>query len=72
MTLRLPDSLRDAVTALAEREGVSVNHLVVYALTQATAAELASRQHAKFEALRNRVPSAEAERALAGILAERE
>lgn len=71
LTLRLPESLHDAIADLADREGVSVNHFVVYALTQATAAELASRQRAQFDELRTRVPDNDAEAALASLLAER-
>ena len=71
LTLRLPDSLHDAMAALAEREGVSLNHFAVYALTQATAGELASRQRAQFEALRTRFPASQAEEALDRLLAER-
>ncbi len=72
LTLRMPDSLHDAIAALADKEGVSLNHFVVYALTQATAGELALRQRAAFEALRTRVPQAEADAALNELLATRE
>lgn len=72
LTLRLPDSLHETLTELAEREGVSVNHLVVYALAKATAVEQAARQRAQFETMRARVPAERAEAALAQILAERE
>ncbi len=71
LTLRLPDSLHDAMAALAEKEGVSLNHFVVYALTQATAAELAVRQRQQFEAMRTRYPQAQAEAALERLLDER-
>lgn len=71
LTLRLPESLHHAISDLADREGVSVNHFVVYALTQATAAELASIQRSRFDELRHRVPEAEAEAALAALLSER-
>lgn len=72
LTLRMPDSLHDAIAALADKEGVSLNHFVVYALTQATASELALRQRAAFEALRTRVPQADADAALDELLAARE
>lgn len=71
LTLRLPESLHDAITDLADREGVSLNHFVVYALTQATAAELASRQRAQFDKLRTRTSDDDAEAALASLLSER-
>lgn len=71
LTLRLPESLHDAITSLAEREGVSVNHFVVYALTQATAAELATRQRAEFDRMLTRVSPDVAEAALSELLATR-
>ena len=71
LTLRLPDSLHDALTALAEKEGVSLNHMVVYALTQATAGELAQRQRQQFDAMRARFSTARADDALDTLLAER-
>ena len=71
MTLRLPDSLHDALATLAKKEGVSLNHVVVYALTQATAGELVLQQQQKFDELRNRYPSARAEEALASLLDSR-
>ncbi len=71
LTLRLPDSLHDTLTELAEREGVSINHFVVYALAQATAMEVAARQRAQFDAMRSRAPSERAEAALAQLLRER-
>ena len=71
LTLRMPDSLHDAIAALADKEGVSLNHFVVYALTQATAAELALRRRDEFEALRTRFPPDQAEAGLDALLAER-
>ncbi len=71
LTLRMPDSLHDAIAALADKEGVSLNHFVVYALTQATATELALRRRDQFEALRSRVPPEQADAALDALLAER-
>jgi len=34
LTLRLPDTLHQKLVSLAEEEGVSLNHFIVYALTQ--------------------------------------
>jgi len=34
LTLRLPETLHQKLVALAEEEGVSLNHYIVYALTQ--------------------------------------
>lgn len=71
LTVRLPESLHDAISEMAEREGVSLNHLVVYALTQAATRTLADRQRREFDALRTRFTPEQAEAALAGLLAER-
>ena len=71
LTLRLPDSLHDAIASLADKEGVSLNHYVVYALTQAAAAELVGRQRQQFDTLKSRFPADRAEAALDGLLAER-
>ena len=71
LTLRLPDSLRDAITTLADKEGVSLNHFVVYALTQAAATELVERQRQDFDAMKSRFPKDRAEAALDALLAER-
>ncbi|NJM56942.1 MAG: toxin-antitoxin system HicB family antitoxin [Synechococcales cyanobacterium RU_4_20] len=37
LTLRLPETLHQQLTGLAEREGVSLNQYIVYALTRQTA-----------------------------------
>ena len=71
MTLRLPNSLHDAIAALADEDGVSLNHYVVYALTRAATSELAARQRAQFEALRSRTSREKAQAALDRLLAER-
>lgn len=34
LTLRLPDTLHEQIASLAEEEGVSLNHFIVYALTR--------------------------------------
>jgi len=60
MTVRLPGTLHDQLTALAEREGVSLNQYIVYALTrqvtlsytvQAVPEEAMAQQRASFTAL---------------------
>lgn len=72
LTLRLPDSLHDTLAARAEREGVSVNQFLVYALTQVTALDRLADQRARFEDLRSRVAAPEAEAALQELLLARE
>ena len=72
LTLRLPDSLHDTLVSRAEREGVSVNQFLVYALTQVTALDRLAEQRARFEELRGRVPAEQAEAALQELLAARE
>ncbi len=71
MTLRLPDSLRDALAERAEQEGVSLNQFLVFLLSQASAVDSVRRQREQFEAMRSRVPKDEAEDALAQLLADR-
>ena len=71
LTLRLPQSLHQALTERAEREGISMNQYVVYLLARSTAVESASEQLAQFEALRSRVPSDQAEADLSALLASR-
>lgn len=68
LTVRLPDSLHETIIARAEREGVSVNQFLVYALTQATALDRLAEQRARFEELRSRFAPEEAEAALSEIL----
>lgn len=71
MTIRIPDSLHEALASRAEAEGVSMNQFVVYALSQVTALEAVKRQRERFEALRSRVPQAEAEADLQALLDSR-
>ena len=71
LTLRLPQSLHQALTERAEREGISMNQYVVYLLARSTAVESASEQLAQFEALRSRVPHEQAEADLEALLAAR-
>lgn len=72
LTLRVPQSLRDALAERASREGVSMNQYIVFALSRVTAADTTSAQRAEFEALRARYPEAAAEAALRQVLDERE
>jgi predicted HicB family RNase H-like nuclease len=71
LTVRLPESLQRRLTQQAEREGVSLNHYVVYSLTRiVTAADLESQRRA-FEELTHRYSRKEAEAALQEVLAAR-
>lgn len=72
MTLRLPNTLHDDLTRRADTEGVSVNQFVVYALSRELALQSVEEQRAGFDALRSRLPKAEAEAALKHMLAERD
>ena len=80
LTVRLPETLHRQVAAEAQREGVSLNHYIVYALTrqvtlaytvQALPEEAVAEQRTWFTTLRERLgraSDAEVER----ILTERE
>lgn len=71
LTVRLPDSLHRQLTHQAEREGVSLNHYIVYTLTRTVTATDLEQQRETFEKLRSRFPDTEAERALQEVLAAR-
>lgn len=71
LTVRLPESLHHRLAQQAEREGVSLNHYIVYSLTRiVTAADLES-QRRTFEELTHRYSPEEAEAALQDVLAAR-
>ncbi len=68
MSLRLPDSIHRQLKALAERDGVSMNHMVTIAVAEKTAALLtldyleqraARGDRTKFEAALAAVPDTE-------------
>jgi predicted transcriptional regulator len=76
MTIRLPDSLHRRLDELARVEGVSLNHLVVYQLSRASAARydvrLATPQEIEadrrgWEELRRRLPPVGTSRARAAL-----
>lgn len=80
LTVRLPDTLHDQLTVLADREGISLNQYIVYALTrQATLAYLVeavpegavAQQQASFTALLESLGQATFEE-IETVLAERE
>jgi HicB family len=80
LTLRLPESLHQQLVSLADIEGVSLNHYIVYALTiqssstnnfrQSSQLEI-ERQKASFEKLKNGLKPASLEE-IETFLAERE
>lgn len=71
LTVRLPESLHQRLTEQAQREGVSLNHYIVYTLTRTvTATDLESQRHT-FEKLTSQYPVEEAEAALRELLAAR-
>ena len=72
ITVRLPESLHSSLTERADREGVSLNQLLVYALTNAVAGDPVREQRERFDALVSRVPPDRAEAALASLLSTRE
>jgi predicted transcriptional regulator len=70
ISLRLPDSIHRQLKALAERDGVSMNHMVTIAVAEKTAALLtldyleqraARGQREKFERVLTAVPDVEPE-----------
>lgn len=70
-TLRLPESLHEALAHRAEQEGVSLNQYLVYTLTKAAAVEPTIAQRARFESLQSRFSELESEDALRELLAAR-
>lgn len=71
-TVRLPETLHRQLAEQARREGVSLNHYIVFSLTRSvTVADLAAQRQA-FEELTHRYPAEEAEAALREVLAARE
>jgi hypothetical protein len=72
LTLDLPESLRLELERQAAREGVSLQHYVIYSLTRfVTASDLVSQKIA-FEEMATRYPQDEAEAALHRLLSSRQ
>lgn len=80
LTVRLPGTLHDQLAAIAEREGVSLNQYIVYALTrqvtwaytvQAVPEQAVARQRASFTALLQSLGQASFD-AIEAVMAERE
>ena len=72
LTVRLPDSLHQRLTQQAEQEGVSLNHYIVYVLTQMTTVANLDAQRQTFEAMTQRYSPEEAEAALQEVLEARQ
>jgi hypothetical protein len=72
LTLDLPESLRTELEHQAEREGVSLQHYIVYSLTRfVTAADMVA-QRAAFDEMATRYPQDQAETALRDLLSSRQ
>lgn len=71
LTLRLPETLHQALVDRAAQEGVSMNQYLVYLLARSTAVESAANQKAEFEKLRGRFTDDQAEQALSALLEAR-
>lgn len=72
LTVRLPESLHKRLAREASREGVSLNHYIVYSLTRAVTATDLDDQRRAFDEMTRRYPADEAEAALQELLAARE
>jgi hypothetical protein len=71
LTLNLPDSLYQQLSEQAEKEGVPLQHYLVYSLTRLVSAAGLEAQRTAFEQLVTQYPQAEAEEALQLLLASR-
>jgi len=71
LTLRLPETLHHSLVEQAQAEGVSLNQFIVYSLTRMTTARDLDEQRRRFEGLRSRFSSEEAETGLREVLAAR-
>jgi hypothetical protein len=72
LTLDLPESLLQQLAKQAEREGISLQHYVVYSLTRVLTAVDLEKQKATFEDLLSRYPEGQAEAALQDLLSRRQ
>lgn len=71
LTLRLPETLHRKLADQAKREGVSLNHYIVFSLTRSLTVADLETQREVFERLTHRFPEEEAEAALESMLAAR-
>ncbi len=72
VTLDLPESLLHQLAEQAAREGISLQHYVVYSLTRVLTAVDLEKQKAVFGNLLSRYPEEQAEAALQDLLARRQ
>ena len=72
LTLELPDSLRLELERQAEREGVPLQHYIVYSLTRLVTASDLAAQRLIFDQMTNRYPQDQAEEALRQLLSSRQ
>ncbi len=72
LTLDLPESLLRQLAEQAKREGISLQHYVVYSLTRVLTAVDLERQKVTFEELLSRYPEDQAEAALQDLLSHRQ
>jgi hypothetical protein len=70
--LQLPESLQNQLEERAQREGVSLQEYIVYALSRVTTMPDLMEQRAAFDAMLTRYPADKAEAALREILSARE
>lgn len=71
LTLDLPEFLYQQLAHHAEREGISLQHYAVYALTRMLTAVDLEKQKATFDELLSRYPEEQAEAALQVLLSSR-
>lgn len=72
LTLDLPESLYQQLADQAQREGVSLQHYIIYTLTRMLTAVDLSEQRRIFENFLSRYPADEAEAALRDVLSRRQ
>lgn len=70
--LQLPESLQNQLEERAQREGVSLQEYIVYALSRVTTMPDLMEQRTAFDAMLTRYPADKAEAALREILSARE
>ena len=70
--LQLPESLQSQLEERAQREGVSLQEYIVYALSRVTTMPDLLEQRAAFDAMLTRYPADQAEASLREILSARE
>jgi len=70
--LQLPESLQNQLEERAQREGVTLQEYIVYALSRVTTMPDLMEQRAAFDAMLTRYPADQAEAALGKILSSRE